>query len=77
MIDFILTRCRDISDVCRVRELRSTGCDTDHSLVQKRFKPRVCQKTCMPGVKAPKRFNVNKLKEKDVCANLTTSLFEL
>ena len=57
MIDFIITRRDDLRDVCNVCVLRSAECDTDH-------------KIRMEGVKVPKRINVSKLNQHDVCRNI-------
>ena len=61
----IITCMHDINDVC----MCSVECETNHSLVQ-RFKLCVHKKNHIPGVKIPEHLNV-KLKEKDVCTDLT------
>ena len=63
LIDFIITRQRDIADVSIVRVLRSANCDTDHRLVRGKFKLRIRKKLRMEGVKVPKRIDVSKLKD--------------
>ena len=70
MIDYILTRRRDLRDVCNVRVLRSADCDTDHKMVRGKFKLCVHKKTRMTGVEVPKRINVTKLKDPETCASL-------
>ena len=45
--------------------MHSAECDTDNSLERGKFKLHVSKKTRMPGVKTPKRFDVNKIKQKD------------
>ena len=69
MID-IITRRDDLGDVCNVRVLRSAECDTDHKMVRGKFKLQIRKKTRMEGVKFPKRINVSKLNQHDVCKNL-------
>ena len=71
MIDFIITHRGDIHDVCNIHVMHTARCNTVHSLVWFRFKHWVDKKNCLPGVKIPKRLDVNKPKQKDVCANLT------
>jgi hypothetical protein len=67
MIDFIITRRGDLRDVCNVRVLRSAECDTDHKMVRGKFKLQIRKKIRMEGVKVPKRINVSKLNQPDVC----------
>ena len=66
LIDFIITRKRDLGDICNVRVLRSAECDTDHKLVQGKFKLRTRRKIRMSGVKVPKRINVFTLARQDI-----------
>ena len=61
LLDYIITRKRDLADVCNVRVLHSAECDTDHRLVQGKFKLCICKKICLSGVKVPKRLDVSKL----------------
>ena len=77
MIDFIITRRGDLRDVCNVRVLRSAECDTDHKMVRGKFKLHVRKKTRMEGVKVPKRINVTKLNQPDVCQQLPDTLDHL
>ena len=65
IIGFIITRKRNIGDVCYVRVIRRAECETDHSWVRGWFKFRVCRKHRIPGVKVPKRLDV-KLKQKNI-----------
>ena len=74
MIDFIITRRDDLRDVCNVRMLLSAECDTDHKLVRVKFKLQVRKKTRMEGVKVPKRINVSKLNQPDVCQQLSDQI---
>ena len=77
MIDYIITRRDDLSDVCNVRVLRSAECDTDHKMVRGKFKLQVRRKTRMEGVKVPKRINVSKLNRPDVCQQLSDTFDHL
>lgn len=76
LIDFIITRRRDIGDVCNVKVLRSADCDTDHKLVRGKLKLRIRKKIRMNGVKTPKRLNVSRLAENNVCTQLSQRLAE-
>ena len=62
LIDFIITRKRDLADASSVRVMRSAECDTDHRLVRGKFKLRIRKKVRMAGVQIPKRIDVEKLK---------------
>ena len=77
MIDFIITRKRDLVDVSNVRVLRSAECDTDHKLVRGKFKLRIRKKVRMSGVKMPKRIDVGKLKQPEFHAAINAKLDSL
>ena len=66
VIDFIITRKRDLRDACSVRVMRSADCDTDHKLVSGKFNLVVRRKVKMNGVRVPKRIKINKLNESGV-----------
>ena len=76
LIDYIITRKSDISDACNVRVLRSAECDTDHKMVRGTFKLRIRRKIRMEGVKVPKRINVAKLSETDLCQQFENHLMD-
>jgi len=76
LLDYIITRRRDISDACNVKVLRSADCDTDHKLVRGKFKLRIRKKIRLNGVKAPKRLNVSKLSDSIVRRQLSQRLDE-
>ena len=61
-IDFIITRKRDLADTSSVRVMRSAECDSDHKLLRGKFKLRVRKKIRISGVQAPKRIDIEKLK---------------
>ena len=77
MIDFIITRRDDIRDVCNACVLCSAECDTDHKMVCRKFKLPVQKKTRMEGAKVPKRINVTKLNQPDICQHLSDTLDHL
>ena len=69
MIDSIVTR----GDVCNVRVLRNA----DHNMVRGKFKLQIRKKTRMEGANVPKRINVSKLDQPDVCKQLSDSFDNL
>ena len=77
MIDFIITRKRDLVDVSSVRVLRSAECDTDHKLVRGKFKMRIRKKVRMTGVQVPKRIDVGKLKDQEFLTDVNAKLDSL
>ena len=77
MIDFIITRKRDLVDVSSVRVLRSAECDTDHKLVRGKFKMRIRKKVRMTGVQVPKRIDVGKLKDQEFLTDVNEKLDSL
>ena len=70
----MITRKHDICNVGNVYIMPSAECDTDHSWMRGRFELSVTKKNQMPGVIVPECLDVNKLKQKDVCSNLTERL---
>ena len=77
MIDFIITRKRELVDVSSVRVLRSAECDTDHKLVRGKFKMRIRKKVRMTGVQVPKRIDVGKLKDQEFLTDVNEKLDSL
>ena len=61
LIDYIITRKRDLADVCNVQVLCRAECDTNHRLVRGKFKLHICKKIPLSGVKVPKQLDVSKL----------------
>ena len=70
ILDYIITRMRDLQDVCTVRVMRGAECGTDHHLVRGKMKLRIMRKGRAEGTKTPKRIDVSKLKDKETCDNL-------
>lgn len=63
LIDFVITKRRDIGDICNVRVLRSAESDGDHKLVLRTWVKWVkfTLRIWMNWVKVPKRLYVSKL----------------
>lgn len=75
LIDYIITRHRDLPDIRDTRAMRGANCNTDHIMIQTqvRFKlRRKIKKTKQP----PKKIDVNCLKRKDVREQLENALNE-
>ena len=62
MIDFIITRRRDLKNFCKVRVMRGAECGTDHMMVRAKLKVSIHKKVRLSVVKVPKRIDVAKLK---------------
>ena len=71
MIDFIITRRRNLRDFCKVRVMRGANCDTDHMMVRAKLKMCIRKKVRSSGVKVPKRIDISKLSSPDAKASLT------
>ena len=71
MIDFIITRRRNLRDFCKVRVMRGANCDTDHMMVRAKLKMCIRKKVRSSGVKLPKRIDISKLSTPDAEASLT------
>lgn len=76
ILDYVITRKRDLQDLCTVRVLRGAECGSDHNLVRAKFKLRIRKKVRMSGVKVPKRLDVSKLKCEAVRKSLQEKLNE-
>ena len=73
ILDYIITRKRDLQDVCTVRVMRGAECGTDHKLVRAKIKMRIRKKIRTTGVKVPKRIDVSKLQNKEVRETLSNT----
>ena len=77
LIDYILTRKRDMRDFCSVRVMRGAECWTDHRLVRAKVKFVVKPKVRAKGLTLPKRVNVSRLKDEAVRDKLVQKMDEL
>ena len=66
ILNCIITRKRDVRDVCTVRVMRVAECGTDHKLVHGKLKMCIKRKVKATGVKVPKRTDVSKLQNSGV-----------
>ena len=66
ILDYIITRKRDLRDVCTVRVMRGAECGTDHKLVRGKLKMCIKRKERTTAVKVPKRIDVSKLQNSEV-----------
>ena len=73
ILDYIITRKRDLQDVCTVRVMRGAECGTDHKLVRGKMNMRIRMKVRATGVKVPKRIDVSKLHNLEVCEALSNT----
>ena len=74
LIDYVITRQRDIQDFTTTRVLRGADCSTDHRLVRSilniQIKPRSRHAAALP----PKRLNVNLLRNDSTSQALANNL---
>ena len=77
VIDFIITRRRDLRSFCKVRVMRGADCDTDHMMVRAKLKVNIRKKIRLSGVKVPKRIDVSKLKHPGVKETLASTFDSL
>ena len=66
ILDYIITRKRELRDVCTVTVIRGTECGTDHKLVFGKLKMCIEKKVRAIWVKVPKRIDVSKLQNSEV-----------
>ncbi|KAK2183087.1 hypothetical protein NP493_324g03079 [Ridgeia piscesae] len=57
MIDFIITRCRDKTDIHSTRAMRGANCWTDHQMLSSKVAFRIRQKHNRQGTSKPSKFN--------------------
>jgi len=63
MLDYVICRDRDFSDVCNVRVMRGAECGTDHFLVRAKIKLKILRRRRPNGVKIPKRIDISKVND--------------
>ena len=66
ILDYIITRKRELRDVFTVTVIRGTECGTDHKLVCGKLKMCIEKKVRAIWVKVPKRIDVSKLQNSEV-----------
>ena len=66
LIDFIITRQRDLPDFLDTRAMRGANCSTDHILIQSRVKLKVRRKM-KKSRQPPKKLDVSRLKSRSTC----------
>jgi len=75
LIDYVITRQRDLKDIHDTRAMRGADCNTDHIMIKSRTSliiKRKIKKSKQPS----KKLNVNKLKDKEILDDLKTALSE-
>ena len=61
MIDFIIARCRDKTDIHSTRAMRRANCWTDHQMLRSKLAFRIRQKHNKQGTNKPTKLNSAKL----------------
>ena len=75
LIDYIITRQRDLKDIHDTRAMRGADCNTDHIMIRSRTS-LIIKKKMKKSRQPNKKLNVSKLKNADVLDDLKTSLNE-
>ena len=76
MIDYIITRRRDMQDLNSVKAMRGAECWTDHRLVRAKLKLKIRTKFRRKAITS-KKLNVRKLQSAETIASLTTAMNEI
>ena len=76
MIDFIITRKRDLQDINVVKVMRGAECWTDHRLVRAKLKLKIRTKFHRKAITAQK-LDVAKLQSEEFCTSLVHSINSL
>ena len=71
LIDYVITRKKDASDVRVTKSMRGAECWTDHRLLVSKLRLRIQPQRRPQGKKLIKRLTVNKLSDKSVSEDLT------
>ena len=75
LLDYVITRQKDLNDVLDTRVMRGADCATDHNLVRSKlaFRVRPLRKK-KPGGKPTQKLNVSKLKNQECRQELMTQM---
>lgn len=65
ILDYVITRKRDIQDVCSVKVMMGADCGTGLMMLRAKLKLLVRHQVKGNGIKAPKRVNIFRLKESE------------
>ena len=77
LIDYVIVRRRDLSDICNVKSFHGCECWTDHALVRAKVKFRIVPKSRHNSIQLPKRLNISKLADPDIKNDLVESFNQL
>ena len=66
LIDYVIVRQRDISDVCITRAMRGAECWTDHRLVRTKLKLKIAPAQNRTAKKKKKSYDTTKLKQQPI-----------
>ncbi len=75
LIDFVITRQRDLPDICDTRAMRGANCSTDHIMIRTKAKLKVRRKM-KKGKTSCQKLDVSRLKSVRVQQDLETALTE-
>lgn len=73
-IDHVVIDGRHASDILEVDSCRGADCDSDHYMVRVKYRQRIAVYRSRGKRKAPRRYNVSKLKEQEVLEKYQTEL---
>ena len=75
LIDFIITRQRDLCDIRDTRAMRGANCSTDHIIIKSKTRLRV-RRLMRKSSQRPKKHNVNKMWSDTIRIELETNINE-
>jgi len=76
LIDFIITRQRDLSEFMDTRAMRGANCSTDHIMIRSTSRLKIPKQFKKKGKQPIRKLNVSKLKNDDTRSKLEANLEE-
>jgi len=75
LIDYVITRQRDLKDIHDTRAMCGADCNTDHIMI-KSCSSLIIKRKIKKSKQPSKKLNVNKLKDKEILDDLKTAISE-
>ncbi len=73
LIDYVITRKRDMKDVCNVMSFHNSECWTDHALVRTKVKFQIRPKSRTNNRTLPKRMDISKINNPEIRQQIVES----
>ena len=74
LLDYVLTRRQDVSDVCSTRAMRGANCDTDHVMIRSKLKLQLTPPRRKTAAKQRTQLNVSALQNPEISSDLARKM---